>query len=147
LNQRRYKLLARAHRENKVKSHVPAFRYKKKENYGGGGVTFVLGFQAIAKAPPTIDNIPPGTVTMPMSEIIPSISITMPHAFAEPGLLLIIIPPMMIIIPNIARIHKTTPACARVRKTPNNNPPRRTSIPPIKDSMNAVRGLSSIFPP
>ena len=75
-----------------------------------------------------------------------------PHVFVELGLLYIIIEPIIIIIPNIAKTPRIKPRPAVkmaiiAPATASHIPPRRTKIPPIIDNTNAAVGFSSIFMP
>lgn len=58
-----------------------------------------MGFQDSANAPPIIASSPPSAVIIPISEMIPKMSMTMPQVVVKRGLLFIMKAPMIMIIP------------------------------------------------
>ncbi len=139
------------HSQSNENSHFEAFLKVEKFQGGSGGLSVRkvgAGFHSRASIPPIIESKPPNAVIMPDIDM-PRISTNIPYAFAELGVVYIIIAPIIMIIPKIAKIPgiAPTPSVIGAITAPtmaNTIPPRRTKIPPIKDMTNAATGLSSV---
>lgn len=83
---------------------------------------------------------------MPMSESIPRMSITIPHALVELGVLYIDAAPLIIMIANMRNAYRRNPTPVKnariVPSVAHMIPPKSMNIPPIRDNMKGVVGFS-----